>query len=343
MKRRQYFLKKVKILAIRLRKIGDIVLSIPSIEAIKRLFPDSELHYVVEESYKELVLNHPFVDKVIPIKPKLNLIETYKFAKELSLNDYDILYDFHGGTRASVLSFFVKAKIKVGYVHKIRGKVYDFKVKRKSDKKILHSVENQLNIVRATGYDGEIPEKIVLPKPSENEKKKVISYISHADDKKKIVIHISAGNRFRDWGEDKFERLIELLVDNGYYVILVGGSDALFRGKKFGEIFGEKILNLTGKLNLLEFKYLSEKSDLFFGVDSGPMHIVSSTKTPIVALFGPNIKEISGPWRKKDVYIIERDLPCRPCKQRECPYKFRCLREIKEEEVFLKIKEIVNG
>ncbi len=237
----------------------------------------------------------------------------------------------------------MKAKIKVGYAHKIRGKVYDFRIKRKSNEKILHSVENQLNLVRATGYDGEIPERIILPEPSEEEKKRVMEYISRADEKKKIVVHISSGNRFRDWGEDKFKKLIKLLTNDGYFVIVVGGDDALLLGKKFSETFGEKFLNLTGKLNLIEFKYLSQMSDLFFGVDSGPMHIVSSTETPIVALFGPNIKEMSGPWRKKDVYIIERDLSCRPCRQRKCPYNFRCLMEIGEEEVFFKIKKIING
>ncbi len=266
----------------------------------------------------------------------------YKLSKGISKNGYDLLYDFHGGTRAAEISLFIKAKIKVGYEHPLRGYVYDIKVKRKSSEKILHSVENQINLVRATGYDGEFPEKIILPELDEREKKKIFSSIFKNDKRKKVLIHISAGNEFRDWGEENFKTLINLLLNDNFLPIISGGNDAKKRAHKLSEVFSNSIINLVSRVSLLQFGAAVDMSDLFFGVDSGPMHIAASTETPIIAIFGPNIKEISGPWRKNDVHILDKELSCRPCRQRECPYNFKCIRDISPHEVFDKIRDILK-
>ncbi|RPJ58638.1 MAG: lipopolysaccharide heptosyltransferase II, partial [Dehalococcoidia bacterium] len=69
--------------------------------------------------------------------------------------------------------------------------------------------------------------------------------------------------------------------------------------------------------------------------DSGPLHLASLTDTPLVALYGPNIPEVSGPWRRTQVTLLQQDLDCRPCSQRGCDYDtMRCMKNITVDETY---------
>jgi len=333
--------RKIKnILVIRLRKIGDIVLTTPSLVAIKKLFPEATLDYLVEESYKELIINHPFVDKAIIVNKSDNIFKVRK-----KLNNYSIIYDMHGGPQASLITLLSKAKIKVGYINRYRSFVYDFKIPRRFENKIIHSVENQLNLVRSTGYDGNIPEKTILPEPTKQTKQKLDKILKKNNQNHDYaVIHIGAGNSFRDWGRENYRQLLEKLIFNSFTPVLIGGQDVFERSLEFESKFKNQLINLTNKLSLMGLKYVIQLSKVFFGVDSGPMHIASSTETPIVAIFGPNIPQISGPWRNKNVIIIQRTMDCRPCNQKKCIYgDIRCQKSIKPKEVLSKILEVKNA
>lgn len=77
------------------------------------------------------------------------------------------------------------------------------------------------------------------------------------------------------------------------------------------------------------------ESTVYVGADSGPLHLASLTNTPLVALYGPNLPEISGPWREKNVTIIRRPMPCQPCKQKKCIYGIiPCMKNITLDETY---------
>ncbi len=98
--------------------------------------------------------------------------------------------------------------------------------------------------------------------------------------------------------------------------------------------------DFTGKLSVKEILYVITNSDVYFGADSGPLHLASLTKTPIVALYGPNIPEISGPYRKENVTVIQLDLDCIPCPQKTCKYdEIKCMSGIDVSEVYDAIKK----
>jgi heptosyltransferase-1 len=94
-----------------------------------------------------------------------------------------------------------------------------------------------------------------------------------------------------------------------------------------GGLDPSRIAGLAGRLNLIETKELIAEAALFVGPDSGPMHIASATRTPIVALFGPTDAAHFAPWRTEErLTILQKDLDCRPCRQRGCRTNdYRCL------------------
>ncbi|MCJ7525528.1 MAG: hypothetical protein MUP71_09960, partial [Candidatus Aminicenantes bacterium] len=79
------------------------------------------------------------------------------------------------------------------------------------------------------------------------------------------------------------------------------------------------------------------------GADSGPLHVASLTATPLVALYGPNLAQISGPWRREQVEIIQLEMDCRPCSQRKCKYDtIHCMRQINVERVYEAVSKFIK-
>ena len=134
---------------------------------------------------------------------------------------------------------------------------------------------------------------------------------------------------------DNLVQLTNLLAQQpDVKIVLIGTSEDQKAEEEILKKSTASLLSLVGRLNLREAKELISHSSLFVGPDSGPMHIAASTSTPIVALFGPTLPAHFAPWQA-EALVVEKELDCRPCKQRNCIYKdFRCLRNIEPEEVY---------
>ena len=320
-----------------MRRIGDIIMTTPSITALREAFPKAFISYVVEEPYKELVEGNQSLDKVIFLKKKQKIKDFFKLTRQIRKEKYDIALDFHGGPRASLITLLSGAKLKLGYRIKYRNFIYDIKIARGVESGHLHSVENHLNLVKALGVSIAVPPSLSFPqaRAAEVEKEKKFIERYQLEGNKIITIHISAGNEFRDWGVDNLVRLSELLAQKpGIQIILVGASQDLKAEEEILKKSKTRLYSLVGQLNLRELREFIRQSSLFVGPDSGPMHIAATTSTPIVALFGPTLPAHFSPW-KANAFLIEKNFDCRPCKQRRCIYKdFRCLRSITPEEVF---------
>jgi heptosyltransferase-1 len=326
-----------KILLIRLRRIGDVILTTPAISALREGMPAASISYIVEKPYRELVEGNPNLDKVIVLERKQGLREFFKLIRQIRKEKYDGVLDFHGGPRASLITLLSKAKLKVGYRIKYKSFIYHLKLPRSPKEGYLHSVESHINLVKALGVEVKSLPPLYLPQAKKTEVEKVKKFMEEnaLGEYKIITVHISAGNKFRDWGVENLVKLTSLLGQQpDVKIVLLGTSEDQKAEEEILKKSKASLLSLVGKLNLREVKDLISHSSLFVGPDSGPMHIAASTSTPIVALFGPTLPAHFAPWQAK-AFVIEKELDCRPCKQRDCIYEdFRCLRSIDPEEVY---------
>jgi heptosyltransferase-1 len=272
---------------------------------------------------------------VVPRKQKTR--DFLRFCRDLRKNQYDVVLDFHGGPRASWLTFFSKARLKVGYRIKYRNFIYDIALPRSRKNGHYHSVENHINLVKALGVSVAAAPDLFLPRADEAEIRKISKFIESQGlaDSKRIILHIGAANQFRNWGEDNIIELTTLLAGvPGVKIILIGAEEDKRAEKTILDRGPSGLVSLVGRLNLRELRELILKASLFVGPDSGPMHIAASTSTPIIAYFGPNLPVYNSPW-KSEYLLVEKKLDCRPCKQRQCIHEdFRCMRTISPEEVF---------
>jgi ADP-heptose:LPS heptosyltransferase len=325
------------ILFIRLRLLGDIILTIPSIQIFKEHFPGVKVYYVVEESFKEMGELIPGVHQLVVIPREMGLEGMWKFRKDVRNIGFDAVIDFHSGPKSAQLTWLTGAKLRIGFRTPNRNWAYHRLTPRNFGDTPTHSVYNQAKLLEHLGITVSVeslpqyPAITIRDTPISNPVEAAIKK------EKKVVIHVGAGNPFRDWGLENFSALISRLKKQGITVFLIGsGEDEKKRGNYLGHLLG--VDDFTGKLSIAQLFYLISNSDVYVGADSGPLHLASLTAVPLVALYGPNIPEISGPWRKKDVSIIQLPMACRPCTQRKCIYGIiPCMKNISMDEVYATI------
>ena len=346
----------MKILLIRLRLIGDVVFTTPLIPALKQAFPGSRIAYLVERESAAVVRGNPHLDDVIVVERTRGVrrvMDDLRLARRLRSAHYDVVLDLHGGPRSAWLAYTTRAPQRIGYDISGRTWMYTRTVHRPRELRPRHSVSNQWDLLRAIeGWPGGVADPDANPvemplDPSVDARiaEELRAAGVQASDEL-IVVHVSAGNPFRRWPEEAFTRLVASLAANGDRRRLILSSGPSDRGAAQritaaarAELGSERASRIVefGDFGLKELRSLVERSRLFVGGDTGPMHIAATTQTPIVVNYGPTLPARSAPWRPRSLpteAVETMGLPCRPCDQRVCePGDFRCLTLIAPEDV----------
>jgi heptosyltransferase-3 len=338
----------LKILLIRLRLIGDVVLTTPAIRALRRAYPEARLTYLVEPQAAPVVEVNPHLDAVV-VAPLLTGLARWRADAALGLRlrreAFDMVIDFHGGPRSSWLALGTGAPVRIGYAVPGRGWMYTRQVARARGHRDRHSVHNQWDLLERvmperplptpTADPVEMPEQAAASARLDAE----LSGLGIGPDAELVVIHVGAGNEFRRWPEQSFAEVVAALATarpNRRIILTTGAAQAERAGavKGLASALGAErgAVVVACDLDLAELRSLVGRAALFVGGDSGPAHIASTTAIPMVVIYGPTTDAVWGPWRDPSLVTEIVDvgsLPCRPCDQRVCdPGDFRCLRGI---------------
>lgn len=346
----------MRVLLIRLRLIGDVVLSTPVIRALRRTFPDATLTYLVERDAAAVVAGNLDLDRIIVVERTRGLRRVHddlKLAWRLRRDRYDVVVDMHGGPRSSWLTLATGAPQRIGYDMPGRRWMYTRTIPRARELRPRHSVLNQWDLLE--GIDGWTheaadPERdgVAMPVDAEADRRigARLRTAGVAPEHQLIVIHVSASNPFRRWPEAAFSHLVASLVShapNRRVVLSSGPSDRLAADRILAAARAllpgpaqSRVIEF-GEFDLAELRVLIDRSRLFIGGDTGPLHVAATTATPVVAIYGPTLPARSTPWRSTTIPIASIEiagLPCRPCDQRVCaPGDYRCLTAITPADV----------
>lgn len=329
-----------------------MVFTTPAIRALRERFPTAHLAYLVEPHAAPVVRHNPHLNDVI-VAPRVRglrgLAVDLALGRSLRRLRFDLAIDFHGGPRAGLLTWLSGAPERVGYEIAGRSWIYTRRVARPRALRARHSVENQWDLLAAIGFVG--PDRAGHPVEMPPDPAAVSSVAARlaslgvAEDDRLVVIHVSAGNPFRRWPLDHFVALTARLVqDAGVWAVVTAGPS---EGDAAARVVSEARAALpatlagrvlaSGEFSLAELRALADRAALYIGGDSGPLHVASTSRVPIVGLYGPTLPARSAPWRDPAwrVESVEPDvLPCRPCNQRTCvPGDFRCLTSIGADRV----------
>ena len=344
----------MKILLVRLRQIGDVVFTTPAIHAIRQRFPDARLSYLVEPAAAPVVSSHPLLDDVI-VAPRARglrgVMADLRLGARLRQRRFDLAIDFHGGPRASLLTWLSGAPTRIGYRVALRSWMYTRVVPRPRALRPRHSVENQWDLLESLQVPPANAELFPTQMAADDgARTRVAARLSQSDVRSQdrvVVMHVSAGNPFRRWPLTSFGEVASRLAaaSPDRRVIVTSGpseSDAASRvvadaHTRLGPADARRVVAWGEDFSLAELRALVDRAALYIGGDSGPMHVASTSHVPIVSLYGPTLPARSAPWRSpqwRAAAVEVQGLECRPCDQRACvPGDFRCLTRIDPEMV----------
>jgi lipopolysaccharide heptosyltransferase II len=337
----------LSILLVRLRLIGDVVFTTPVIRALRRRFPSARLAYLVESDAAPVVAGNPHLSEVLTMPHRRGwgrLGDDVRMARRLRAMRFDLAIDLHGGPRGAWLTWASRAAMRVGYDVPGRRWMYTHVVHRPRVLRARHSVENQWDLLGPVDPSfSSAPDRgrdrVEMPADAAARAAVAerLAALNVPGDARIVLLHVSAGNPFRRWPESAFAELASGLASAApdRWVLVTGGpSDrdaaarVVERGRRLAAGAAARIVSAE-QLSIADLKAMMDRSALFIGGDSGPLHIAATSDVPVVGIFGPTLPERSAPWRPgglKTASIGVDDLPCRPCDQRVCvPGDYRCL------------------
>jgi len=345
----------MKILIVKLSAIGDVVQTLPALEAIKRTFPNSEITWVVEEAAAGILEGHPAITRLLISRRRawlatLTGISTVgqgfrnisAFIRELRSVRYDIAVDFQGLLKSGVIIGLARADRKIGF-NKTRELSYLFLNERlPAYDKEKHALERYLDVAR---YLGAIDPSSSCTLPIERE----ISAISKRLEKTVgarhalpllVVINPMARWATKLWPEKNFSELADRLIREKAAVVIFTGSPAdRITTRQIISQMREKAHNWAGETSLKELAALAALADLFITTDTGPMHLAAAAGGKVLALFGPTAPWRTGPYGERH-QVIRMGIDCSPCFQRSCKVNRVCMAGITVDEVMRAVESV---
>ena len=340
------------VLVSKLRRLGDVLLSVPAAAGVKAALPDARVSFLVNPGAEDLVRFNPLVHEVLTVPRSGGPFRQLGFIRQLRKRKFDLVLELSEGDRGAFLSRVSGARTRVGYrprPEKKFGRARFFTHLVDADVKTLHTVEYHLEAVRTLGLDpGRPPLSLHWPPEAEERVHQLLAAEEISNPGSFAVLHPGSFNMFKVWRPDGNARIIDHLAFHyGLPVVLTGSADAAEKVliREITARVKVPFLDLSGHLNLSEMAALISRARIFIGVDSLPMHMAAAVKTPVLALFGPSQDHVWRPWgddRINRVYF--KDWDCRPCDRAGCEDKgfSRCMVEMAPEEVLSVLDEALG-
>lgn len=312
----------MNILWIRLRSLGDTLLSIPVLGALKKYRPQSRISFVVQQPYANLFFNHPFIDRVLVIPSGARYRwHVYLHRPEWLKESYDVIINAHGGLASTRLTRLGRAPVKIGFTRYRFPRTYSHLMPlSESDYHEFHTIEILSRLLQP--ILGFIPKREFIP-PIEipllkNDSDNFQELEQFRDGRPLIFFH--PGGRFRSkrWPIERSLPLIRAWAQkfsNYAFALFVGPDEAWIPLEFLHEspVFPVRNLNLPQVLNIFR------KTHLFIGFDTGIMHLAAAAGTPMMILWGASYPILWAPWHVPFIRVSARDSRCLQCTDKTCP------------------------
>jgi lipopolysaccharide heptosyltransferase II len=329
--------KITKILCVKPRGIGDIVLSTIVLENLKAYFPNAKINYLTEEFAKLSVTNNPLVDRVLTFNKKefiLSVIQRIRKEK------FELIFDFWSNPKSAQITFFSGAKYRIGFGY--RGRRYAYNVIAETGRGEGHSAEHNLELLNVLSIP--ILSKNIQFHLSDSEKKKANYYFDEIFKKNEKVIGIipSGGWVSKRCDAAKWIEFCQKIHSKykNRYLILWGPGDEKDATQIYYAL--KDISILAPQTDVAEMAGLISKCTLVIANDSGPMHIAAALKIPTLGIFGPTDPKKHGPYSTNSDYIIKSDLHCIVCNKLECPFNHECMKDLSADLLLSKVEKLLN-
>lgn len=311
----------MKILLIKLRHHGDVLLTTPVARALKERFPAAQIDLLVYEGTEAIVKNNPDLCNIWSWNRDLrgwqSIASHLKVFANMKRQRYDWVLHLSDQMQGAFIAKLLAHQSSVGIDYPRRRDI----VWRSCFTHLVplfpsnthHVVEQNLALLAPLGIDHSLERAFCRLEILDVDRHRIQNYLQQQGVKKPyLVVHPAARWTFKCWEEERFAEVIQHFAQQGWPIIVTSAPDQ--EEKRLVEAILKKcmlpklpIFSLSGKLTLGELAALIEGARLFLGVDSVPMHMAAALKKDTVVLFGPSKIQEWHPWKTRYRLIDARD------------------------------------
>jgi heptosyltransferase-2 len=335
-----------RILLVRTDKIGDLILTTPVIEVMRKNFPNAYLAFLCNANTKEILKNNPYLDEILTLDKRgkdKGILGSLRFIFKIRKKRFDLAIIFHPSKRVHLLLFLAGIPKRIGYDWKWGKLLNNVKVKHLKQLGERSEIEYNFDLLRPLGIQEVSYKQAIFIDPEAY--KFMEKDLMRKGIDKFIIIHPGASCKSKTWPLDNFIRLAKKILEEGEFkiVFILGPYEEWMQGR-----IGKELKEGVFIYRNLDLKYLIpliSKCEAMISNDSGPMHIADAFSKPLIVIFGRKQPGLSykrwGPVSKNAI-IIHKDVGCKECLAHNCRRNFLCLRAIEVDEVFAKFKEMLE-
>ncbi len=345
--------KNLNILLVRLDRIGDLVLSLPAIRAVRERFPNARISVVTRVATQTILEGHRDIDEVIAYHYEKNgrhrfFLGYCRFLREIVKRRFDVAFILHPSVRSHLFPFLAGIPYRIGFDAQLAF-LLTKKVPDERHEGKRHESDYTLDIVRAFGIEPTRHLKSELP-VYQDEMAQVLKYLERAGwngEGPFVAVHPGASCPSKRWPKERFAELVgKILSEYQHAIGIVGGAEEKKDGEFIRKCFDKRVFDLTGQLTLKQLAAFLKKADLLVTNDSGPVHIASAVGTKTLCIFGRNQAGLSATrWHAlgEGHRVIQKDVGCVVCLAHRCTIDFECLKAVEVEEVYCALKNMMGG
>ncbi|MCX6136132.1 MAG: glycosyltransferase family 9 protein [Ignavibacteriales bacterium] len=332
------------ILVIRTDRIGDVMLTLPLLPALKDCFPEARLTMMIRPYTRGLVDGHSCVDGVIEYSTIDSFGKFLEFVRQLREKEFDAAIMPYARPLIAIALFAAGIPVRIGTGYRWYSLFFNRRVFEHRKDAARHEVEYNLNLLKPLGILPTLPGRMELAVPAEAERS-VRQKLEAASVKRRfIVLHPGSGGSARDWKPQNFAALADMIAAKlSFGVVLTGGPGEESIVQSVARKTVLPPASFVGDLSLKELAALIKDSACFISNSTGPLHMAAALGTPVIAMYPP-IKACSpvrwGPYTDRKKIFLADSAQCPLCQGGPCRGN-DCMDQITVEQVFQSLCETI--
>jgi heptosyltransferase-3 len=346
-----------KILVIKLKHIGDVLLTTPCVRALHETFPGAEISVLLNEGTEAMFRNNPLVKEILLFpRSKIKGSGLFRIQHEISFvsnirkRRFDMTVDLTSGDRAAWIGFLSRARYRLAYDPQgagFLGKKYFYTHLAPQMKGMdVHEVKKNLGLLEYHDIRCVNP-RLELSVSSEDEaaiQKELIEIGLNSP--VFVLVHPTSRWMFKCWEDERVAQMIDWIQQDLKTSVIVTCGPDLKEKQRIDHILSLCVSSpkkLLGKVSLTQWAALVKRAKLFIGVDSAPMHIAAAQGIPSLSLFGPTGYQNWRPWAVPHIVLVH-DCPCARDRQQHCDWSRTraCMDAISLKEVQEAVVRLLN-
>jgi len=335
------------ILIVRTDRIGDVVLSLPMAELVKKKYPECNIAYFIRNYTSPLIDGNPFINEVVLAEESDGEILFGNNLRKIKSKNFDTCIVVNPTLKITLMMFLSGIENRIGTGYRWYSFLFNRKVFEHRKQGEKHELEYNINLlskidISINDFSGDINFHLKVDEKSSEKINSILLEKGFRSGNKIVIIHPGSGGSSIDLPNEKLIKLTRMISSlNNVTTIITGSKSEADLCKEFD--VAESVINLCGQLDLSLLKALINRADLFISNSTGPMHIAAVLGVHVIAFFSKILacsQKRWGPYTEKRTIFIPT-IDCSNCNREQCE-KLDCMNSIDIGKVFDETKAVLK-